>query len=96
MGYFYFDESIHERAGFILGAYVYSLDDLSPSVYAQIKAVGLCPGIDEFKSSAKMDKDPQQQLLRDKIKELLGNAFAKVGLVVIPCKLRIWWHTRCP
>jgi len=88
LGYFYFDESIHERAGFILGAYVYSPDDLSPSVYAQIKAVGLRPGIDEFKSSTKMDKDPQRQLLRDKIKELLWSAWAKVGLVVIPLQER--------
>ena len=26
MGFFYFDESIHERAGFILGAFVHTKD----------------------------------------------------------------------
>ena len=30
MGYFYFDESIHDRAGFIVGAFVYS-EHISPS-----------------------------------------------------------------
>ncbi len=31
MGYFYFDESIQERGGFIIGAFVYASNDMTPS-----------------------------------------------------------------
>ena len=51
MGFFYFDESIHERAAFILGAFVYSPNDLSAAVAAALSSVGLQAGKDEFKSS---------------------------------------------
>lgn len=50
MGFFYFDESIHERGGFILGAFVYSSTDLTDAVKDALSSVGLVPGIDEFKS----------------------------------------------
>ena len=82
MGYFYFDESIHERAGFILGAYVFSPHELTPHVFRKLEAVGLRPGIDEYKSSAKMSENATQRALRKELKELLWNI--KLGIVVVP------------
>jgi hypothetical protein len=82
VGYFYIDESIHERAGFILAAYVYSAHDLTPLVYERLRSVGLEPGKNEFKSSTKMTTDPIQRTLRSELKEVLRST--KLGLVVIP------------
>lgn len=82
MGWFYFDESIHERGGFIIGAFVYCESDLSPAVFEALSAVGLEPGTDEFKSSAKMSEDTAQTFLRSRLKRLFWKA--KLGLVVVP------------
>lgn len=82
MGYFYFDESIHERGGFILGAFVYSREDISPLVFQAIKELGLEPGKDEFKSGMKMAGDTIYSYLRDQLLSLLHKV--KLGLVVVP------------
>jgi hypothetical protein len=36
------------RAGFIIGAFVYSEEDLTPPVFETLKIAGLAPGMDEF------------------------------------------------
>lgn len=82
LDYFYFDESIHDSAGFILGAYVYSERDVSPLVNDCLVSVNLKPGEDEFKSSSRMIESKKQRKLRDLLKKLLKNV--KIGLVVIP------------
>lgn len=86
MGFFYFDESIHNRGNFILGAFVYSVSDLSPIVYDKIRDVGLKPGIDEFKSSHIM-KDGSKF---PKLREALRAMFTKVniGMVIAPTEER--------
>lgn len=82
MGYFYFDESIHERGGFIVGAFVYSPFDLGPSVDAVVASVGLTPRVDEFKSNAKMSSNPVTRMLRSGIGGLLSTS--KVAVVILP------------
>ena len=82
MGHFYFDETIQERGGFIIGAFVYSPNDVTPAVYSAIEQVGLRPGVDEFKSGARMDRNPKQAELRDHLIEILSKT--RVGLVVVP------------
>jgi len=82
MGYFYFDESIHERGGFILGAWVFSDKDLTLLTSEAIKSVGLEPGRDEFKSGRRMDRDATQRRLRERLKGLLAGT--RLGLVIIP------------
>lgn len=86
MGYFYFDETIQDRGGFIIGAFVYSPNDATPEVYSAIEQVGLHSGVDEFKSGAHMDRNPKQAALRDHLKEILGNT--RIGLVVVPATER--------
>lgn len=82
MGCFYLDESIQARAGFIIGAFVYSGHDLTPSVFAALEQSGRRPGVDEFKSGAHMAHNPEQKQLRNLLSALLFNT--KVGVVVAP------------
>ena len=86
MGYFYFDETIQERGGFIIGAFVYSPEDKTPAVYSAISHVGLQPGFDEFKSGSRMDKNPHQAKLRGELSNILTNT--SVGLIVLPVSER--------
>lgn len=86
MGYFYFDESIQQRVGFIVGAFVYSDTDLTPAVFQGIAAAGLRPGVDEFKSGVRMDGRPAHAAARESLRELLQGT--RVGLVVVPADRR--------
>lgn len=79
---FYFDESIHERGGFILGAYVYGHDP-GPRVDAALRSVGFEPGRDEFKSSAPMAAGWAHPMLRCKLKEILSSSY-RYGVVLHP------------
>ncbi len=82
VGYFYFDETIQERGGFIIGAFVYSPNNVTPEVYSVIAQVGLHPGVDEFKSGTRIDRNPKQVELRSRLMEILSNT--RVGVVVAP------------
>jgi len=82
MGYFYFDESIHSKGEFILGAFVYSQDDVNGQVEEAIKSSGLVPGIDEYKSGTHVGKHPEQAELRDKLKSIVYRT--KIGVIVHP------------
>lgn len=82
MGFFYFDESIHPRGEFILGAWVYSSDDLSASV-SHVLSVH---SVEEFKSGEHMSANPRQRTIRDAMWSILKHT--KVGLVVAPIQDR--------
>lgn len=82
MGYFYFDETIQERGEFIIGAFVYAPIDMTPEVYSALDQVGLHPGVDEFKSGTRMDRNPKQAMLRDQLSNVLMNT--RVGVIVLP------------
>lgn len=79
--HFYFDESIQERGGFIVGAYLYG-PDADVEVSEALERVGLRPGIDEFKSSARMSQYPEQVALREELRQIL--AAYRVGVLVTP------------
>src|SRR5262245_22427275 len=82
---FFFDESIHERGGFVLGAYVYGPDP-TVAVDTALRAAGLRPGKDEFKSSAKMSEHPEQQVLRTELRRVLWDYSCAV--VIVPATER--------
>jgi hypothetical protein len=86
MGFFYFDESIHDRAGFILGAFVYKDRDLTPTVFEALAEAGLQPKIDEFKSSAKMTSLAEQAKARKHLRGILSGV--STGVVVAPAARR--------
>jgi hypothetical protein len=79
---FYFDESIHQRGEFILGAYVFG-PDATNAVNAALAAAGLAPDRDEFKSSTKMTEHPEQQALRQELHNILHLTY-HYALVVVP------------
>lgn len=81
----YFDESIHDRGGFILGAYVCGAD-ADAAVTDALSAAGLRPGVDEFKSSARMDQHPEQLQVREHLQAAL-RAY-RIGVLVAPASPR--------
>lgn len=83
MGFIYIDESIHDKAGFIIVSFVYSKKDLSPMVNDALLSLGYLPGHDEFKSSSIKVNDESSQLLRGNLMSLIHH-HAKVGLMVLP------------
>ena len=87
MGYFYFDESIHPRGRFVLGAFAYSEESLDNPVSEALRQGGLTPGIDEFKSGALMDRDPRQRQVRELLFEI-ARKFCRLGIVIAPAESR--------
>jgi hypothetical protein len=87
MKFGYFDESIHDRAGFILSAFVFSAIDLTPLVYSALVAAGLRPGVDEYKSGTYVGTSLQLQRLREHIR-LEVQSEIRVGLLVAPLEER--------
>ena len=83
MGFFYFDESIHPKAKFTLGAFVYAERDLDEAVAGALRQCGLTPRIDEFKSSALMDRSPQQACARKHLRSVVHDR-CRIGIVVVP------------
>ena len=80
MGYFYFDESMHSKGDFVLGAFVYSRVDVNKEIEEAIKSSGLVPGIDEYKSGIHVGRNPEQARLRDKLKSIVQKT--KIGVVI--------------
>lgn len=78
---FYFDESIQTKAQFIVGAYVYG-PDAEAAVSSAIERVGLRPGVDEFKSSARMSAHSEQVRLRGELLEVTRSY--RIGVLVAP------------
>jgi hypothetical protein len=83
MGFFYFDESIHPRGRFTLGAFAYSEDPLDPFVSEALRANGLIPRVDEFKSRMRMDHSPQHKAAREALHSLIRE-YCRIALVVAP------------
>ena len=82
-GYFYIDESIHDKAGFIIAACVYSKTDLNEDIAKIIQDCGFDSKDFEFKSRTNYTKEPSQVKVRESLKSLLS-AKCKIGIVIIP------------
>lgn len=83
MGQFYIDDSVHDEAGFIIGACVYTNLDLNDKITEIIKSCGFDPDVFEYKSSANYSKEPQKAKVREELKGLLIDS-CRLGVVVIP------------
>ena len=82
MAFFYFDESIHTTAGFIVGAWVAWQQDPTERINDALRAAGLRPGVDEFKSGARMSGNESMARAREGLKETLRDC--RIGVVVVP------------
>lgn len=83
MGFLFFDDSKHPARGFSLGVFVYSAHDPSDAVREAIVDQGLDPGVDEFKSSSRMDQNPQQLALRESLGCIIRET-CRLGVMVVP------------
>lgn len=83
MGYFYIDDSVHDEAGFVIGACVYSDIDLTSKVSEVIIESGFDPKEFEYKSSTNYSKEPEKIEVRTKLKRMLQE-HCKLGMVIIP------------
>jgi hypothetical protein len=82
VAYLYFDESIRERGGFIIGALVVSEIDLTPAVNDEWRRLGLDPAVAEYKSSNLKRDSPTGVDQRSAMVWLLFQS--KLALVVAP------------
>src|SRR5713226_5925185 len=87
MGCFYFDESIHPRGNFALGAFVYAEESLDGPVAGALRESGLTPHAEEFKSGSRMDQNPRQKQCRELLKELVRQK-CRIGVVIASDKPR--------
>src|SRR5688572_2412786 len=83
MGQFYIDDSLHDSAGFIIGACVYSEINLDEKINDIIKLCGFNPEVFEYKSNQNYSKEPEKAKVREHLKELLIDN-CKLGVVVLP------------
>jgi hypothetical protein len=88
MGFFYFDESIHARGDFALGAFVYSEESLDEPGRDALSKSGLTPRVNEFKSGSRMDRKPEQVVARNLLHSVMAN-HCRIGVVVAPSSPRL-------
>ena len=84
MGFLFFDDSKHDKKGFSLGVFVHTESDPSTAVNQALQDCDLQPGIDEFKSSSFMSRNPAQAELREKLRGIIKRS-CRLGVVVVPC-----------
>lgn len=77
------DESIHDRGDFIAVSVVFTNDGIQDEVDRALTEHGFRPGIDEFKSSARMHGNAAAQGLRAQLHQLLRER-CKLGVVRCP------------
>jgi len=79
----YVDESVHHGHNFVVSAFVFSSGRTDLRVSRVLMDAGLKPGVDEFKSGARMTGNPIMQRAREGLLSL-ANSTAKIGVFVGP------------
>lgn len=82
MGYFYVDDSLHDDAGFIICACVYSEVCLNEVITGILTDLSYDPLVDEYKSSINHAREEKRIELRKRLRGLLSQC--KLGIVVLP------------
>lgn len=78
----FFDESLHRRGDFVLGAFVVADGDLDRRLRTAIRSVELTPGVDEYKSRHPHGSDPRYANLREELYRIVSGC--QMGLMVAP------------
>lgn len=79
----YVDESVHDRLGYIISAFVCSSLDLETPAQEALWAFGLTPGVDEFKSGELMVANETMRALREHLLRLVVQQ-AKIAILISP------------
>ncbi len=87
MKYVYFDDSIHDRGGFIIGAFVSLTKDPDTDLSNILINNGFDPNNDEFKSSTHFKECPKMIDVRDQLKSYVRNNCG-ISIIVLPRKNR--------
>lgn len=79
----YIDESVHMGHNFVVSAFVFTSGHTDLRVSRVLMDAGLKPGVDEFKSGARMTGSPTMQRAREGMLSL-ANSTTKIGVFVGP------------
>lgn len=77
------DESIHDAHGFAVTSMVFANSDFQGKIAGALRSAGLRVPDEEYKSSARMDRDARMPVAREAIMQVL-KASARVALVIGP------------
>jgi len=91
--FLYFDDSKHDSAGFYLGAFVYSETDMNDEIEKMFIDNGLNPNETEFKSSMRMDRNPQYKKVRADFREYLLTK--RIAIVISPANEKYFQEIIC-
>ena len=83
MGAFYIDDSVHDEAGFVIGACVYIKEEFEQDITEIITTNNEDPNTWEYKSNANYSKNSELIKIRSEYKDLLIER-CNVGIVVLP------------
>ena len=83
MGVFYVDDSVHDEAGFVIGACIFTERNVDDELTELISSFGFNPMSFEYKSSASFSKESMKKKLRDALKKFLIDR-CSLGVVVLP------------
>lgn len=87
MKYIYFDESIQDKGGFIIGGFVCTRENPQNYIGALLEEKGFDPNKEEFKSSTLFNKYPKMIDVRSNLKQYLSRK-CQIGLMILPRKNR--------
>jgi hypothetical protein len=79
----YIDESVHHKHGFVVSALVFTTGRTDRAVARVLADAGMKPGVDEFKSGARMTGNPTMQHAREGMLSL-ANSTTKIGVFIGP------------
>jgi hypothetical protein len=79
----YVDESVHSECGFVASAFIFAAGPTNLRVARLLKDAGLRPGVDEFKSGARMAGNQKMQRAREGLLSF-ANSRTRVGVFVGP------------
>ena len=79
----YIDESVQATSGFVVSAFVFASGRFDQEVAAVLRKAGLKPHQHEFKSSARMDSNPQMREARQGLMQL-AQANTRIGVFFGP------------
>jgi hypothetical protein len=79
----YIDESVHQGHRFVVSAFVFTSGRTDLRVSRVLMDAGLKPGVDEFKSGARMTGNPTMQRARHGMLSM-ANSTAQIGVFVGP------------
>ncbi len=79
----YVDESIQDRLGYIVTAFVYAAEDPCFLVAQALTRAGLTPGREEYKSGARMTDKTNLQMLRTELFDILCER-CRIGVLLSP------------